>query len=77
MRALDKEATMINDYANELYNAIRKCAEFLAIPEQLRNLSKLDTGALEAFSKRESIRQSFDEIIAVKSEYDKISSQEM
>ena len=74
MRALDQEANMINDYANELYSAIRKCAEFLAIPEQLRNLSKLDTGTLEAFSKRESIRQSFDEIIAVKSEYDRLSS---
>ncbi|WP_156797746.1 hypothetical protein [Synechococcus sp. CB0205] len=70
LTALEAEANALTDYGNELYVAIHKCSQFLAIPKQLRNATECDVDTLQISAKKNDMRASFAEVLAIKKEYD-------
>lgn len=68
--ALENEARVLSEYKDEAYLAMNKCAQFLSVPHELRNVVDYDIETLQIYSKRNEIRQSFAEVLAIKDEYE-------
>ncbi|MFM7456812.1 MAG: hypothetical protein ACKO58_05585 [Cyanobium sp.] len=70
---LERERREISAYMTEALQSIQKCAEYLSIPKNLRSFSEYDISTLDLASKRNHIREAFEEVLAIKSEYDQLS----
>lgn len=69
---LEREYQEIAEYKHEAELSIRKCAEFLSIPANLRNFTEYDFSTLEVGYRSKEIRESFQEVLAIKHEYDRL-----
>jgi hypothetical protein len=68
--ALENEAKVLLEYRDEAYLAMNKCAQFLSVPHGLRNVVDYGIETLQIYSKRNEMRQSFAEVLAIKDEYE-------
>jgi hypothetical protein len=68
--ALENEARVLLEYRDEAYLAMNKCAQFLSVPHELRNVVDYGIETLQIYSKRNEMRQSLAEVLAIKDEYE-------
>jgi hypothetical protein len=69
---LKREHREISAYMTEALQSIQKCAEYLSIPKHLRSFSEYDITTVDLTSKRDHIREGFEEVIAIKNQYDRL-----
>lgn len=74
-RALDafqREASVLSEYGDEACRAIHQCAQFLSVPQDLRNATGCDVETLHVYDRQNDMRKSFAEVISIKKEYDNL-----
>lgn len=74
-RALDafqSETSVLSEYAYEACKAMHQCAQFLSVPQDLRNATGCNVETLRVYDRQNDMRKSFAEVLSIKEEYDNL-----